>query len=220
MPHEPLAVHALLRAAPLEALTWELPAPEWARASLQRAPWVVVRRAARRAGMWPVGVRGALRVQRGAAWLPDFAVQACITPLQLAARLAWRQHPVSAASPAVAALDEVAAILAAHGHAGRWGPAGSVGFELASALPCTGAHSDLDLVLMADQPMARTEAAGLHADLSQLPVRIDLLLETPDGAVALSEYATAGRMVLLGCAQGPRLVCDPWRSGRAAAQIA
>jgi phosphoribosyl-dephospho-CoA transferase len=220
MPHDAPAVHALLRVAQLDALIWELPRPDWARVSLQRAPWVVVRRSARRTGMWSVGVRGALRAQRCAAWLPDFAVQACITPQRLAARLLWRQHALGAANPAVAVLDQVAAILAAHGHAGRWGPAGSVGFELVSALPCTSAHSDLDLVLTADQPIARAEAAALHADLSALPVRIDLLLETPQGAVALCEYATAGPLMLLRTAQGPRLVCDPWSPGRAAANIA
>jgi phosphoribosyl-dephospho-CoA transferase len=220
MPHDPPAVHALLRAAPVDALTWDLPSPEWSRASLQRAPWVVMRRCARRVGLWPVGVRGALRGQRAAAWLPDFAVQECITPQQLAARLAWRQHPVNAANLAVTVLDEVAAILAAHGHAGRWGPAGSVGFELASAVPCTSADSDLDLVLTADQPIARAEAAALHAELSQLPVRIDLLLETPHGAVALSEYVAAGRSMLMRGAQGPRLVCDPWSPGSAVACIA
>jgi phosphoribosyl-dephospho-CoA transferase len=220
MAHDSPAVHALLRVARVDALTWELPRPDWGRASLQRAPWVVVRRCARRVGLWPVGVRGALREQRAAAWLPDFAVQECITPQQLAARLAWRQHPVNAANRAVTVLDEVATILAAHGHAGHWGPAGSVGFELASAVPCTSAHSDLDLVLTADQPIARAEAAALHADLSQLPVRIDLLLETPHGAVALSEYIAAGRSMLLRCAQGPRLVCDPWCPGGTAAQVA
>jgi phosphoribosyl-dephospho-CoA transferase len=214
------AVHALLRVTDLDALVWEAPRPDWAGAALRRAPWVVVRRSAQRPGAWPVGVRGALRMQRCAAWLPDCAVEDCITPQMLAARGTWRQHPGTDVNPAIVVLDEVAAILAAHGHAGCWGPGGSVGFALASGLPCITPDSDLDLVLQADQPVARTEAATLHADLSKLAVRIDLLLETPHGAVALSEYAMAGGMLLLRCAHGPRLVRDPWITGRAAATIA
>jgi phosphoribosyl-dephospho-CoA transferase len=128
----------------------------------------------------------------------------------LAAKLAWRQPSRTSATPAVAVLDDVAAIFAAHGHAGRWGPGGSVGFELASGVPSATADSDLDLMLCADRPMARRDAALLHADLSKLPVRIDLLLETPHGAILLAEYATAQDVTLLRSAHGPRLVRDPW----------
>lgn len=204
------AVHALLRVADLDALAWEAHPPHWASAALQLAPWAVVRRAAPRLGLWPVGVRGGLRAQRCAAWLPDRAIRDCITPQMLAAKQVWRQQPSTTATPAVAVLDEVAAILVAQGFAGRWGPGGSVGFELASGVPSTTAGSDLDLVLQADEPMPRTDAIRLHADLSKLPVRIDLLLETPYGAVALAEYAKSAGVTLMRSAQGPRLVHDPW----------
>jgi phosphoribosyl-dephospho-CoA transferase len=43
-------------------------------------------------------------------------------------------------------------------------------------------------------------------------VRIDVLLETPNGAVALAEYANSVDHMLLRSAQGPRLVRDPWRA--------
>jgi phosphoribosyl-dephospho-CoA transferase len=208
--HDPPAVHALLRLTDLDALVWEARRPDWAPAALRLAAWAVVRRPAPRPGVWPVGVRGGLRSQRAAAWLPQRAVQECITPQMLAAKLAWRQPSRTAATPAVAVLDDVAAIFAAHGLAGRWGPGGSVGFELASGVPCTTSDSDLDLMLCADRPMARRDAARLHADLSKLPVRIDLLLETPHGAILLAEYATVEGVTLLRSAHGPRLVRDPW----------
>jgi phosphoribosyl-dephospho-CoA transferase len=218
MPRDrPPAVHALLRVSDLDALVWEARRPDWARTQLQHAPWVVVRRSAHRSGLWPVGVRGALRAQRCAAWLPDRAVDDRVTPQLLASRRAWRQHWGNEAHPPIVVLEEVALILAALGHDGRWGPCGSVGFELATGLPCTTRDSDLDLVLQAERPMAREDAARLHADLTKLAVRIDLLLEMPHGAVALSEYATVGDMMLLRSAQGPRLVRDPWTAGRAAA---
>jgi phosphoribosyl-dephospho-CoA transferase len=203
-------VHALLRVTDLDALVFEARRPHWARAALRLAPWVVVRRAAPRVGLWSVGVRGGARPQRSAAWLPHGAIEECITPQMLAANRVWRQHPSATAAPAVAVLDEVAVILAAHGFAGLWGPGGSVGFELASGVRSTSLGSDLDLVLSADGPMTRTDATRLHAELSKLPVRIDLLLETPHGAAALAEYATSEEVTLLRSVCGPRLVRDPW----------
>src|ERR1700728_2290374 len=160
MPRDrPPAVHALLRVSDLDALVWEARRPDWARTQLQHAPWVVVRRSAHRSGLWPVGVRGALRAQRCAAWLPDRAVDDRVTPQLLASRRAWRQHWGNEAHPPIVVLEEVALILAAHGHDGRWGPCGSVGFELATGLPCTTRDSDLDLVLQAERAIAR-EGAG------------------------------------------------------------
>jgi phosphoribosyl-dephospho-CoA transferase len=213
------AVHALLRLSDPDALLWEEPPPDWARGSLQRAPWVVVRRSGTRPGAWPVGVRGALRMQRLAAWVPDRAVQASVTPQSLAARQLWRRHPGIHAIPALQVLDQVSAVFAAFGHAGRWGPGGSVGFELASAVPCTTPASDLDLILRLAQPMARSELRRLHAELSKLPVRIDVLLETPHGAVALSEFILADGLMVLRSDDGPRLVRDPWAADSAAASI-
>jgi phosphoribosyl-dephospho-CoA transferase len=116
----------------------------------------------------------------------------------------------------------VAAILDSHGMAGRWGPGGSVGFELASGVRSTTPASDLDIVLGAAASMARADAARLHAELSALTVRIDVLLETPNGAVALAEYAKSAGAILLRSPQGPRFARDPWRahleSGQEASQ--
>jgi phosphoribosyl-dephospho-CoA transferase len=210
LPEAVPAVHSLLRVTDLDALLWDVRRPAWTWAALQLAPWTVVRRAPPRLELWPVGVRGSQRAQRSAAWLPPCAMQECITPQMLAAQRVWRQLPRIPAMPAIAALDEVAAVLAAHGYAGRWGPGGSVGFELASGVPSTTAGSDLDLVLSVDEPMARNAAIRLHADLAKLPVRIDLLLETPQGAAALADYAGGEGATLLRSALGPRLVADPW----------
>jgi phosphoribosyl-dephospho-CoA transferase len=204
------AVHALLRVTDPDALIWDADRPHWAGAALQLAPWAVVRRAPPRPGLWPVGVRGNVRSQRAAAWLPYHAAGECITPQHLAATRAWREHPRATATPAVAVLDEVAAIFVTHGFAGRWGPGGSVGFELASGVRCSTPDSDLDLVLSAELPVARIDAGRLHSDLSTLPVRIDLLLETPRGAAVLAEYTRGVDAILLRSTQGPRLVRDPW----------
>jgi len=203
-------VHSLLRLGSADALEWETEPPRWAAESLRRAPFVVMRRLLPRPEALPVGVRGHARSQRAAAWVSIDAVRECITPQMLAAQFTRRRHGDFAISPAIAALEQVAAIFDGHGMRGRWGPGGSAGFELASGVPSTTPQSDLDIVLSAPVSMSRADAARLHAELSTLAVRIDVLLETPNGAVALAEYARRVDVTLLRSAQGPRLVRDPW----------
>jgi phosphoribosyl-dephospho-CoA transferase len=192
-------VHALLRVAGADALEWESAPPDWAPAALRRARYVVRRRPVPRSEAVPVGVRGGVRSQRAAAWLSLGAVGECITPQMLVTQRAWRQRRDFAITPAVAVLEEVAAILN-----------GRVGFELASGVAATTPNSDLDIVLWAEGSIPRGAAASLQAELSSLPVRIDVLLETPNGAVSLAEYSTSVGAMLLRSAWGPRLVPDPW----------
>jgi phosphoribosyl-dephospho-CoA transferase len=198
--------HTLLRVADPRALVSGVTPPPWVGEALGRAPWVVVRRARPRAGRLPVGVRGPERWQRFAAWLAGADVRACVTPEGLAGRRSWTLGSRAAHVPALAALDEVAAILRAHGLAACWGPAGSVGFELASGCPTATELSDLDLVVRVAAQMTASLAASLLSALAKLAVRADLLLETPRGAVALAEYARACGQVLLRTPDGPRLV--------------
>ncbi|SCC94231.1 Phosphoribosyl-dephospho-CoA transferase (fragment) [Thiomonas sp. X19] len=93
----------------------------------------------------------------------------------------------------------------------RWGPGGSVGFELASGLASVGNDSDLDLVVLLDRAIPRSEAHTLWKQLPhQGPARMDVQLQTPAGAVALSEYAMGAGSVMLRSANGARLTRDPW----------
>jgi len=204
------SVHSLLHVADADALEWESAPPDWVSAALRCAPYVVTRRTLPRSEAVPVGVRGGARWQRAAAWLSLGAVDECITPQVLASQRAWRERSAFAITPAVAVLEQVAMILEGQGLAGRWGPGGSVGFELASGVVSTTPNSDLDIVLYAEGSLARDHAAHLQAELSSLPVRIDVLLETPNGAVSLAEYSTGVGAMLLRSALGPRLVSDPW----------
>jgi phosphoribosyl-dephospho-CoA transferase len=50
-----------------------------------------------------------------------------------------------------------------------------------------------------------------------LPATVDVLLETPNGAVALAEYVSALRPILLRTTTGARLATDPWAPEAAAA---
>ncbi len=202
------AVHSLLRIGCIDALEWESAPPDWAFGSLQRAPWVVVRRPAPRGDFWPVGVRGESRSQRAAAWLPMTAVTECATPQSLltqALACNFLRHPLAA----FAALPAAAEIFNAQFLEGAWGPGGSVAFELASGVPTATASSDLDLIVHVEEPGAMRNPAQLQAALSRLPVRADVLIETPQGGVLLAELSTGGAM-LLRSAVGPRMVRSPW----------
>jgi phosphoribosyl-dephospho-CoA transferase len=207
--------HALLRIAGGRALASDGGLPVWAGAALERAPWVVVRRARGRDGLIPVGVRGSRRGERLAAWLHADAVLECVTPPQLAARGGWHGSARCVQVPALAVLATVAELL--RGWELSWGPGGSVGFELASGVPTATVASDLDLVIGMGAPLASAAAARLWASLARLPVRVEALLETPHGAVALEEYAAGRLPLLLRTPDGPRLVDDPWAGAAAAA---
>jgi phosphoribosyl-dephospho-CoA transferase len=212
-----LGTHALLRIAAPGVLQCDTHLPEWVVHELRRAPWVVVRRASVREGLIPVGVRGAARAMRFAAWLPPGDVREALNPLELAARRGWRAHPRAAQVPALAALGQVEECMQRLGLACSWGPTGSVGFELASGCPTATPHSDLDLMVQADAPLASETAAAVLNEFISLPATVDVLLETPYGAVALAEYVSASRPILLRTTTGGRLATDPWAPEAAAA---
>ena len=207
-------VHDLLRIASSSSLLWDDDAqgavPDWSAAALARVPFVVVRRRAVGPHGLPVGVRGIFRSQRAPAWLPLDAVGECITPRMLAAQSAWRHIDAFGtaviSSPAVWVLSQVENILTRHGLAGCWGPGGSVGAELASGVKCTTPTSDLDLIVYVAEIPRDSEASKLHAELTGLPVRVDTLLETSQGGIALADVIGGADQVLLRTAGGPQLL--------------
>jgi phosphoribosyl-dephospho-CoA transferase len=204
-------VHTLLRIAGPESLRFgESPLEQWVAEALGTAPWVVVRRAEARGDVIPVGVRGPNRAQRRAAWIDAGAVLETVTPERLAQTRGWVGAPRLGAVPALRALDAVEAIMGEQGFADDWGPVGSVGFELASGRPSATPSSDLDLVLRIERPLSIDAGRSLAAALDTLPVRTDVLLETPAGGVSLLEYVRAGGGVVLRTRRGPRLIVGDW----------
>jgi phosphoribosyl-dephospho-CoA transferase len=204
-----LLPHDLVEIASPDAIVCDVPPPAWVRASLARAPFVVVRRSAPTGALVAVGVRGTSRSERFGAGLPAASAVRRVRPEDLAEGRGWR----TGRSRQLTALDAVERLMAEHGL--RWGPVGSVGFELATGVACVTEGSDLDDVARAPTPLAREDARRLHAALAALPVRVDVQLETPAGGVALAEYAGGGASVVLRTPAGPRRVASPW--GEAAA---
>jgi len=212
----PAPTHDLIRLREPIVLTANGQAPSWVEAALRRAPWVVVRRGWIRDGMIPVGVRGLTRSQRFAAFVAAAEIAERHSPEDLAASGDIVEQRRKEAVPALAALDRVAGLLMRRGY--RWGPGGSVGFEIATRIATATASSDLDLILRQEcrlEPrpgVPRAPATDLLAALTvaAAPAKIDVLLETPMGGVSLAEFAAMHAPVLVRTPWGPRISVDPW----------
>src|SRR3984893_8857257 len=72
------------------------------------------------------------------------------------------------------------------------------------------ATSDLDLLIRAPERLPMQVAQKLVTIFSGSPCRVDAQLETPRGAVSLTEYASGQTPLLLRHAGGPVLISDPW----------
>jgi len=213
MPGSPALTHDLIRLREPIRLTADEPVPSWVEPVLKRTPWVVVRRGHIRDRMTPVGVRGLTRSQRFAAFVEFAETVERLSPEDLTTSRCVIERNPKGRAPALAALTRVAPILACRGC--RWGPGGSVGFEIATAATTARLSSDLDLILRQDRRLEPSDAIALLDALAEAaaPVRIDVMLETPCGGVALADLAAAPRHVLVRTPDGARLSADPWMEG-------
>ena len=201
--------HDMLRLRRLGTFDGE---PAWVRAAFARAPFAVVRRAQAAAGFIAVGVRGSARNERYGTWVRSDDIDAVFRPEALlpsrSALAAYR-----AALPAFVALDALYRDASCFGSL-VWGPAGSVGFELAARVPTVTPTSDLDLLIRTPDYLPHDEARHIQAALDRhaahAATRIDAQLDTPAGGVALAEYASGKARVMARHASGPGLVADPW----------
>lgn len=185
--------------------------PGWVTSALADLPVVVVRRGGARAGWIAIGVRGPERAWRWGGYAALAAIHRRLTPEEV------RGADSSLASDR---LQEIAALRAFfeisriwRDREFRWGPTGSIGFELATGRPSARADSDLDLMIEAPRPVAPATARALLAEVLALEVRADVVIETPFGGFALREFcAASGGRCLLKTHDGPRLVADPWHA--------
>ncbi|MDR3389942.1 MAG: malonate decarboxylase holo-ACP synthase [Rudaea sp.] len=198
--------HDLLRLRPGAKLSG-VETPAWVAETISSAPFVVVRRGEQCLGQIPVGVRGRTRAHRHAATVHASDVAEIIAPEALARSAAWRKC-LRRSLPAFAALDPVAA--AAMELDVVWGPGGSVGFELASGMPVVHEDSDLDVIMRPTSRHSREDLARLAQTIGGLSVRVDIVLESAHGAVALREWLLSPQRVLIKTRDGPRLGAFHW----------
>ena len=180
--------------------------PPWVTPALRHTPWVVVRRTPAPPGKLAVGVRGAVREQRWGGFIELSQVALTKKPSQLRCSL---PRDCRRMIPALKALTFIETVLE---HMDLdWGPAGSVGFELATGNPVATEGSDLDVVVFASRRIDAVTARDLWLSLAASPAKIDLRIETPVCGFSLEEYARAeSTKVLIRRPAGRRLVEDPW----------
>ena len=169
----------------------------------------VVRRAPAENGWLPVGLRGASRNLRHAAFLTPDAIAHCATPESLTH--VWQSHPDLLAFNSVTLLQDLCLTLQDLDL--PWGPTGSTGFALATGYPVLRQDSDLDLVIRAEQRLTAQQMAIL-SDLyrqAQQRCRIDVQIDTGQGAFSCREWQRS-ETVLVKTTLGPRLTEDPWDS--------
>jgi phosphoribosyl-dephospho-CoA transferase len=210
MSSRPAPTHDLIRLREPFVLKADAPIPTWVELAMTRTPWVIVRRGHILDGMMPVGVRGSGRQQRFGTFLAIGEIADKLTPEDLTKSRYVIQRKPKAAVQALLALERVSSVLVQRGY--RWGPGGSVGFEIATGVTTTTSSSDLDLILRQDQRLESSEAIDLQADLTKvaMPTRVDVILETPCGGVSLADLVTMSRQVLVRTPDGSRLAADPW----------
>ncbi|WP_036167720.1 malonate decarboxylase holo-ACP synthase [Massilia sp. 9096] len=190
--------------------------PDWLDAAWMMQAPLVARRALAGSGRAPAGARGLARKQRCAGEVALDAVARRVTPEQLAASLtagagAGRMAEGASTLPCIAVLLALVPRLSGLGL--DWGPAGGVGFWLASGLPVLRPGSDLDLLVRVPRPPAHATLIALGALQDESACRIDIQLDTGAGGFALNEYqreSARGGKVLLKTATGPLLLADPW----------
>lgn len=188
----------------MEDLVTDLPFPNWTKEALLAAAYVVVRRAEYHHGLIPVGIRGVLRGQRLACWLPEAAITAQITPFQLTNKQNWKAEYAEAAPATVSTLENICTIMQDTGY--EWGPTGSTGFELATGFPAIKASSDLDLIIEVPEILNVKTAKNLLDRIEDIStVRLDIQLNTAQGGFSLLEY-TRSKTVLVKTANGPVLM--------------
>jgi phosphoribosyl-dephospho-CoA transferase len=189
--------HDLLRLAGSAALP--AGAPAWAVHALRRTPWVVVRRATAVKDLIAVGVRGSDRSERYGTYVAPDDVRGVVPPEALTQLPAGRDLPAMRTLQAVRPLLDDAGL--------RWGPTGSIGFELATGQPTATPDSDLDLLVRTSDVVAALPVlTRLRGEFRALAVRVDCQIETSMGAVALAEIVAGQPVVLLRTPEGPRLV--------------
>jgi phosphoribosyl-dephospho-CoA transferase len=200
-------VHDLLQIGRPSLSAGRATEPSWVRRTLLDCPWVVVRGAQAAPGLIAVGVRGDNRSERWAAFCEKSLVSKIVRPEELL--FSKRASKDILRTPALRALQELRERWA--DVTLPWGPAGSVGFELASGRKVTTKASDLDLVIRARERIAVEEAQFLVDCTIGLEAKVDVRVETPVCGFSFEEYVLApSARILLRYPDGVRLGEDPW----------
>ena len=195
-----LQAHDLLWGMTLDLL--DADAPAWVKTVIAQGQPVVVRRAITDAKQVAIGIRGAARHERYAAHMPIAAITQQLKPEQLSDVLERFPQLMDGLQKIQELLNQ------AHW---TWGYTGSVGFELATGINSVSANSDIDLLIRTAEFLSKNDAQQLLQSLEHSGLKLDVQLQTPNGGVALKEWASTTGKVLLKRNHGAILVNNPWQ---------
>ncbi|BCN32663.1 malonate decarboxylase holo-ACP synthase [Anaeromicropila herbilytica] len=203
-----LRVNDLLKIKSVNDLIGDVSEASWIDEAIKSAPYVVVRRAPIMNNKVPVGIRGNSRSQRLATTVLSGNIIDIITPEQLVVGKLWRDNKHISNTKMLRTLEAVDSIFKSYRI--TWGPTGSVGFELASGVETITNTSDLDIIARTPEVLPIWIAEKIENELLEMPIKIDVQLETLKGSIALAEYARGSGKVMLRTLNGPMLVLNPW----------
>lgn len=190
----------MLKIKRAEDLISYTPVPDWVKESLAKAPFVVVRRARAARGLVAIGVRGSVRSERFGAFLPADLIVNRISPEQLTEEKGWKTR----SKEIFQSLEQISHVM--EGASLKWGPVGSLGFELASGNEAVTEKSDIDIVIRFSKEITLNVAKKINDELKKNPFRIDAQVDMPAGAFSLSEYAISEeKAILIRTVDGPLL---------------
>jgi phosphoribosyl-dephospho-CoA transferase len=200
--------HDLLELKSVESVHGIACAPEWVKKSLLTCCYAVARRARLSGNDIAIGVRGAERNERWAGSISSDDIKMVTRPFEI--RTTNRMKPGrEIAVPALRNLKSLENQWS--GLELGWGPGGSVGFELVTGFPTATHSSDLDIVLFAPHHFSQDFANQLLLSAREIGNAIDVLVEAPECAFSLAEYATSGNgSIMLRSFAEPILGTDPW----------
>ncbi|CAG9297820.1 malonate decarboxylase holo-ACP synthase [Celerinatantimonas diazotrophica] len=201
--------HDLVWIDTLDALHLTEVMPEWVKQTYRHNLPVVIRRDQNREGLIAAGIRGTLRSQRQACWIETKHIIKRVRPQDLIHEQYWQRYNWQHL-PVVHSLMQLAKL----NWPLPWGVTGSCGYSLATGSIAMRAQSDLDLqVLAPTRPHADDFKLILKAT-KNLPVRVDIQLETPAGGVALNDWLQHSEQVLVKSNTGPYLSSNPWSAAQ------
>ncbi|TCB48064.1 malonate decarboxylase holo-ACP synthase [Acinetobacter sp. ANC 4779] len=196
-----LQAHDLLWGMTLDFLQDDVPV--WVKDTVPQGHPVVVRRALTDTAAVAVGIRGKARNERYAAHMPIAAITKQLKPEALSdLNLQCFPHLMNQ-------LQIIQKIMQQKNW--TWGYTGSVGFELATSIKTVTANSDIDLLIRTEEFLHKDDAKQLVQQLEHTELKLDVQLQTPNGGVALKEWARTTGKVLLKRNDCAVLVNDPWQ---------
>lgn len=168
---------------------------------------VVVRRDILPSNLIPIGVRGKTRTERFAAGVLKQHLLQITTPEEIVKERKWLNSNHQELDKHWQTLEKIDYFMRQNQI--EWGLLGSLGFELVSHIPTGNGSSDIDLRICYKTKPPDELLTQIHYALSQLPIAVDIQIETPIGGFALHEWILK-KSAMMKTNRGPLITTNHW----------